>query len=71
MSYDYAGQVVTLDPLSREAHPTQYELCELHTELLTVPRGWRIVLGEDTPVRPRAMDVIDFAAFAASRAASA
>jgi hypothetical protein len=61
MSYDYAGQVAEVGPLSIEAHPTEYELCMLHAELLTVPRGWRIRLSPDAPVRPRSMDVIDLA----------
>jgi Protein of unknown function (DUF3499) len=61
MSYDYAGQVAEVGPLASDPHPTQYELCLLHGELLTVPRGWRIQLSADAPVRPRSMDVIDLA----------
>ncbi len=24
-------------------HPMQYDLCELHTERLSVPQGWKLV----------------------------
>lgn len=61
MSYDYARQVAAVGPLGDEPHPTQYELCLLHGELLSVPRGWRIELRAGAPVRPRAMNVIDIA----------
>lgn len=61
MSYDYAQQVAEVGPLGEERHPTQYELCALHGELLSVPRGWRIELLAGAPVRPRAMDVINLA----------
>jgi Protein of unknown function (DUF3499) len=61
MSYDYAKQVAAVGPLGDEPHPTQYELCLLHGELLSVPRGWRIELIVGAAVRPRAMDVIDLA----------
>ncbi len=61
MTYDYAQQVAAVGPLADERHPTQYELCLLHGELLSVPRGWRIEVFAGAPVRPRAMDVIDLA----------
>jgi hypothetical protein len=59
MSYVYADQIVVVGALAAQRSPAQYELCELHGELLTVPRGWRIELDDAAPVRPRSMDVID------------
>jgi Protein of unknown function (DUF3499) len=61
MSYDYAEKIVAVGPLGEEPHPTLYELCLMHGELLSVPRGWRIDLLAGAPVRPRSMDVIDLA----------
>lgn len=42
LAYDYAGRVVTLEALSAP-HPMHYDLCELHTERLSVPKGWTLV----------------------------
>ena len=42
LTYDYEGRVATLDGLAAP-HPMQYDLCELHTERLSVPRGWVLV----------------------------
>lgn len=42
LTYDYAGSVATIDRLS-PPHPMQYDLCELHTDRLSVPMGWSLV----------------------------
>ena len=42
LTYDYAGSVATIDQLS-DPHPMQYDLCEQHTERLSVPMGWTLV----------------------------
>jgi hypothetical protein len=56
MSYDYAAQIALLEGLSADPHPSRYELCDAHAHALTVPRGWRIELAADAPVRPLAAD---------------
>lgn len=42
LTYDYASSVATIERLSAP-HPMQYDLCDLHTERLSVPRGWTLV----------------------------
>lgn len=42
LTYDYAGRVATIEPLAAP-HPMQYDLCDLHTERLSVPNGWALV----------------------------
>ena len=42
LTYDYAGRVATVEPLAAP-HPMQYDLCERHTERLSVPNGWTLV----------------------------
>ena len=58
LSYDYEGQRVWLDPLSPERHPMVHDLCERHSDGLSVPKGWRL---EDRravlPLFPRALAV--------------
>lgn len=42
LTYDYGARVATLDRLA-PSHPMQYDLCEDHTDRLTVPNGWTLV----------------------------
>lgn len=42
LTYDYAGRTATVDRLA-PPHPMQYDLCEQHTERLSVPNGWSLV----------------------------
>jgi Protein of unknown function (DUF3499) len=37
-------------------HPMQYDLCELHTERLSVPKGWTLV---DERVAAPVVDIRD------------
>jgi hypothetical protein len=41
-TYDYRGRTTWLGPLDGEAHPMSYDLCGMHADALTVPRGWRL-----------------------------
>lgn len=41
--YNYADQIVYLDPLADEAHPALYDVCTRHADSLTVPRGWTLL----------------------------
>jgi hypothetical protein len=40
--YDYRLRTAGLDALAREAHPMAYDLCDLHADAFSVPRGWRL-----------------------------
>ena len=42
LTYDYAAGVATVEQLA-PPHPMQYDLCQLHTERLSVPNGWTLV----------------------------
>lgn len=41
-AFNYADRVVWLASLTREPHPAFYDLCEVHTLSLRVPRGWSV-----------------------------
>ncbi len=43
LTYNYADQTAVLGPLSQSADPHAFDLCELHAESLTVPRGWEVI----------------------------
>lgn len=42
LAYDYGSATVWLDQLSDEGHPMTHDLCQLHAERLSVPRGWTL-----------------------------
>ena len=39
----YADQTAVLGPLATFAEPHAYDLCELHSERLSAPRGWEVL----------------------------
>ncbi|HET7174351.1 MAG TPA: DUF3499 domain-containing protein [Nocardioidaceae bacterium] len=43
LTYVYADQTAVLGPLATYAEPHSYDLCELHAERLSAPRGWEII----------------------------
>ncbi len=43
LTYSHADQTAVLGPLSLQAEPHTYDLCQLHSDRLTAPRGWEIV----------------------------
>lgn len=49
LSYVYADSVAILGPLATFAEPHSYDLCELHTDRLTVPNGWSVIRQEFDP----------------------
>lgn len=42
LSYAYAESLVVLEDLAPESHPMVHDLCRLHAEGLSVPRGWEL-----------------------------
>jgi hypothetical protein len=42
LSYDYADSSVILGPLADEPHPMSHDLCGVHADSMSVPRGWRL-----------------------------
>jgi hypothetical protein len=43
LTYVYADQTAVLGPLATYAEPHAYDLCELHSERLSAPRGWDVL----------------------------
>lgn len=43
LSYVYADSTAVLGPLSTYVEPHAYDLCESHSEKLTVPKGWTVI----------------------------
>lgn len=49
LTYVYADSTAVLGPLSAVAEPHSYDLCQVHAERLTAPRGWEIIRIEPDP----------------------
>jgi len=43
LTYVYSDSTAVLGPLATYAEPHCYDLCEVHGDRLTAPRGWEIV----------------------------
>ncbi|MCY7395826.1 MAG: DUF3499 domain-containing protein [Nocardioides sp.] len=43
LTYVYAEQMAVLGPLATYAEPHAYDLCGVHGERLSVPRGWEVM----------------------------
>lgn len=43
LTYVYADSTAVLGPLATYAEPHCYDLCAMHSERMTAPRGWEIV----------------------------
>ncbi|MDY0830379.1 DUF3499 family protein [Microbacterium sp. BG28] len=46
LTYDYADQMAAVGPLGRAGDPHAHDLCQVHTERLSVPKGWLVVRHE-------------------------
>lgn len=43
LTYVYADSTAVLGPLATFAEPHAYDLCDVHSERLSAPRGWEVV----------------------------
>lgn len=43
LTYVYADSTVVVGQLSAQAEPHSYDMCALHAERFTAPRGWDVV----------------------------
>jgi hypothetical protein len=43
LTYVYADQTAVVGPLATHAEPHAYDLCEVHSERLSAPRGWEVL----------------------------
>ncbi len=49
LTYVYAESTAVVGPLASFSEPHSYDLCELHGQRLTAPRGWEVVRHEVDP----------------------
>jgi hypothetical protein len=62
LTYVYADQTAVLGPLATYAEPHAYDLCELHSERLSAPRGWEVLrLAHDDERGPSTDDLLALA----------
>lgn len=59
LTYVYADSTAVLGPLATYAEPHCYDLCHVHSERMTAPRGWEVVRLEPDPdaLRPSSDDL--------------
>jgi Protein of unknown function (DUF3499) len=46
LTYDYGDQMAAVGPLGAAGDPHAHDLCAIHTERLSVPKGWLVVRHE-------------------------
>ena len=46
LTYDYGDQMAALGPLGLGNDPHAHDLCAIHTDRLSVPKGWLVVRHE-------------------------
>ncbi|MDF1606351.1 DUF3499 domain-containing protein [Nocardioides sp. YIM 152315] len=63
LTYVYADQTAVLGPLATYAEPHAYDLCEVHSERLSAPRGWEVLrlAGDLTAPGPSSDDLLALA----------
>ena len=63
LTYVYRDSTVVLGPLATYAEPHTYDLCGVHAERMTAPRGWEVVRlsGDYTPPPPTSDDLLALA----------
>lgn len=59
LTYVYADCTAVLGPLATYAEPHCYDMCQLHAERLTVPKGWEVLRIAPDPdsLRPSSDDI--------------
>ncbi len=63
LTYVYADSTAVVGPLATYAEPHCYDLCDVHSQRLTAPRGWEVLRlpGEDDVVGPSTDDLLALA----------
>ena len=46
LTYDYEDQMAVIGPLARVRDPHAHDLCAIHTDRLSAPKGWIVVRHE-------------------------
>jgi hypothetical protein len=62
LTYVYADQTAVVGPLASYAEPHAYDLCDLHAQRLSAPRGWEVLrLAADVDTGPSSDDLLALA----------
>lgn len=63
LTYIYADSTAVLGPLAAIAEPHTYDLCQIHAQKLTTPRGWDLIRLDttDEPQSPSHDDLLALA----------
>ena len=57
LTYVYADQTAVVGPLATYAEPHSYDLCDVHGDRLSAPRGWEVLrLAPDPSTIPPSTD---------------
>lgn len=46
LTYDYGDQMAVLGPLAYSVDPHAHDLCAIHADRLSLPRGWVVIRHE-------------------------
>jgi hypothetical protein len=57
LTYVYSDSTAVVGPLAGHAEPHAYDLCGVHADRLTAPRGWQVVRLELPETRARREDI--------------
>ena len=59
LTYVYADSTAVLGPLATYSEPHCYDLCDMHSDRMTAPRGWEVVRITPNPdaLRPSSDDL--------------
>lgn len=63
LTYVYADSTAVLGPLAMYAEPHSYDLCQSHSQKLTLPNGWSVIKlePESDPAGPSEDDLMAIA----------
>jgi hypothetical protein len=62
LTYVYADQTAVVGPLATYAEPHAYDLCDVHSQRLSAPRGWEVLrLATDVQAGPSSDDLLALA----------
>lgn len=63
LTYVYADKTAVLGPLATYAEPHAYDLCDVHSQRLSAPRGWEVMrlAGDPADVGPSSDDLLALA----------
>ena len=62
LTYAYRDSTAVLGPLASRSEPHGYDLCHVHAQTLSAPRGWEVIrLAVEEPAGPSTDDLLALA----------